>query len=68
MVSAEPEVKAFRVSRDIGKMFNNIPRQSQVMTMFQYRQLEERVEDWRSICALAGAPMALLLDRILMAF
>ena len=47
MVSAEPEVKAFRVSRDIGKMFNNIPRQSQVMTMFQYRQLEERVEDWR---------------------
>ena len=25
---SKPEVKAFRVSRDIGEMFNNIPRQS----------------------------------------
>ena len=41
------KVKAFRVSRDIGKMSLTIFQdKAQVMTMFQYRQMEERVEDW----------------------
>ena len=42
------KVKAFWVSRDVGKLWGTtFQDKAQVMTIFQYRHLEERVEDWR---------------------